>query len=241
MSTRRLDSEERRQAIITAALPLFARRGFSGTTTKLIADSAGVSEALLFKHFPSKQALYQEIVLLGCEGTPELEALAQLEDTSAGLIELIDMMIEHFLIELAQENSAGTLSDCGIRHRMRINSLLEDGEFARLSAEWVTSHVYPKFAACLAAASRSGDLLADAPAPENAFWFAEHIAAMIATTRLAADHRGPYQGGDDAIHRQAVLFVLRGIGLKDDAITEYYAHGQARDMRSAAGSDQKRI
>jgi AcrR family transcriptional regulator len=37
---------------------LFAANGFTGTTTKQIARAAGVSEALLFKHFPTKHALY---------------------------------------------------------------------------------------------------------------------------------------------------------------------------------------
>ena len=43
----RLDSEARRRRIVDAALPLFARKGFAGTTTKEIAEAAEVSEALL--------------------------------------------------------------------------------------------------------------------------------------------------------------------------------------------------
>ena len=65
MRTVRLDAEERRAAIIEAALPLFARKGFSGVLTKELAQAAGVSEALLYKHFPSKQAIYEGILALG--------------------------------------------------------------------------------------------------------------------------------------------------------------------------------
>ena len=46
--------DERRAAIVKAVLPLFARQGFSNTTTRQLAEAAGVSEALLYKHFPSK-------------------------------------------------------------------------------------------------------------------------------------------------------------------------------------------
>ncbi|MDF0668581.1 MAG: TetR/AcrR family transcriptional regulator [Nitrospira sp.] len=43
--------------MISAATSLFAANGFTGTTTKQIAKAAGVSEALLFKHFLTKRAL----------------------------------------------------------------------------------------------------------------------------------------------------------------------------------------
>jgi AcrR family transcriptional regulator len=46
---------------VTAA-SLFAAKGFSGTTTKDIAKTAGVSEALVFKYFPTKRALYAAIL-----------------------------------------------------------------------------------------------------------------------------------------------------------------------------------
>ena len=75
MSKPRLHAEERRVAIVEAAKPLFAQHGFAGTTTKQIARAAGVSEALVFQHFPSKAALYREILLQGCDGDPGLERL----------------------------------------------------------------------------------------------------------------------------------------------------------------------
>jgi TetR/AcrR family transcriptional regulator len=55
-------SQERQAGLIAAATSLFAARGFNGTTTKAIAIAAGVSEALLFKHFPTKRALYGAIL-----------------------------------------------------------------------------------------------------------------------------------------------------------------------------------
>jgi len=58
----RLTREERRRVIIEAALSLFSRKGFRGTTTKEIAHAAGCSEATLFKHFATKDALYSAIL-----------------------------------------------------------------------------------------------------------------------------------------------------------------------------------
>lgn len=55
---KRLTGEERRDQIIDAAIPLFGRHGYNGTTTKALAEAAGVSEATIFKHFPTKDALH---------------------------------------------------------------------------------------------------------------------------------------------------------------------------------------
>ncbi len=55
-------SEDRRQQIVTVSAELFAQKGFNGTTTKEIADRAGVSEAIIFRHFPTKHVLYSAII-----------------------------------------------------------------------------------------------------------------------------------------------------------------------------------
>jgi AcrR family transcriptional regulator len=53
---------ERQAGLIAAAASLFAEKGFNGTTTKEIAKAAGVSEALVFKYFPTKRTLYAAIL-----------------------------------------------------------------------------------------------------------------------------------------------------------------------------------
>jgi len=58
----RMSAPERRQLIIQAALTLFSQKGFRGTTTREIARAAGVSEATIFKHFATKEALYSAII-----------------------------------------------------------------------------------------------------------------------------------------------------------------------------------
>lgn len=52
----------RKLQILREAMSLFSQRGFQGTTTKEIAAAAGVSEAMLFKHFATKQELYSAIL-----------------------------------------------------------------------------------------------------------------------------------------------------------------------------------
>jgi AcrR family transcriptional regulator len=54
--------EERRSQILAVAVSLFSNRGFRGTTTKEIAQAAGVSEAMVFRHFATKEELYAAIL-----------------------------------------------------------------------------------------------------------------------------------------------------------------------------------
>ena len=58
----RMSGEDRRQQLIEVAIDLFSRKGFGGTTTKEIAAAAGVTEAIIFRHFPSKTALYTAVL-----------------------------------------------------------------------------------------------------------------------------------------------------------------------------------
>lgn len=53
----RLSSEARRAQIIDTALTIFAEKGFAGTRTREIAETAGISETLIFQHFQTKDGL----------------------------------------------------------------------------------------------------------------------------------------------------------------------------------------
>lgn len=65
----RMCADERRLQIAEVAMRLFSERGFRGTTTKEIAQAAGVSEAIIFRHFATKEELYAAIIdFKGCGG-----------------------------------------------------------------------------------------------------------------------------------------------------------------------------
>jgi AcrR family transcriptional regulator len=222
MTRARLGSEERRNAIVAAAMPLFARKGFSGTTTKEIARAADVSEALLFQHFPSKAALYQAIVAQGCQGDPALEAFAALPPSTATLVHMTRVMLEHFVL-----GALGDPEDRDFRHRLMVNSFLEDGVYARLVFAWVTEEVLPLFRASMAAAAEAGDLRQGVTLSVNDFWFAEHVAASIAYARLPGACAVPYEGGIEAVIVEALAFILRGFGLTEAAIARHLPSGKS--------------
>ena len=122
---RRLTATDRRTTIIEAAVRIFSERGFRGTKTRELARAARISEALLFRHFPDKQALYQAILahkmnerlpaLLGIppSGPPE-KVLAGLAVTIARQNE-DDPMLMRLLLYSALEGHE--LSDLFFRRR----------------------------------------------------------------------------------------------------------------------------
>src|ERR1051326_4503164 len=61
-SSARMAGEDRKLQILAVAVSLFSQKGFRGTTTKEIAQAAGVSEAMVFRHFATKDELYTAIL-----------------------------------------------------------------------------------------------------------------------------------------------------------------------------------
>lgn len=68
-------SEQRdtKDALLTAALGLFARQGFAATTIRQIAAAVGVRDTAIYAHFSGKQAIYD--ALLAESGPPSWERL----------------------------------------------------------------------------------------------------------------------------------------------------------------------
>ncbi|MBD1821842.1 TetR/AcrR family transcriptional regulator [Cyanobacteria bacterium FACHB-63] len=56
---------ETRTRILKAALKLFAKQGYDGTTTRDLAEKAGVAEGTLFRHFTNKKAILIEVATQG--------------------------------------------------------------------------------------------------------------------------------------------------------------------------------
>lgn len=57
-----LDRKDRKARTLARLVDVFAERGFAGTTTAALAKASGVSEALLYKLFPNKRAMYREMI-----------------------------------------------------------------------------------------------------------------------------------------------------------------------------------
>ena len=152
-TTLKLSGEERRAAIIRAVRKVFAERGFHGTTTRALADAAGVSEALLFKHFPNKEALYSAMQLFCCnENDPEkIDRIKALEPSTSTLV-----LIVHLMVARTVGTEPDSQEDAVTHHRLMLRSMIEDGEFARLFYERTMPCWISKVEQCLAGLDRRG-------------------------------------------------------------------------------------
>jgi AcrR family transcriptional regulator len=208
----RLPSRERRDAIVAAVRGTFAQNGFDGTTTRELARAAGVSEALLYKHFPSKESLYGAM-LEACARGPlaaEFGRVLALPPSTATLVTLVRFLTFHFLLGRDPQKVA--------MHRLALRSLLEDADLVRLAARQLEGSWVRRVEASLRAAARAGDLC-DLPVRRDLrAWFVHHLAFAL---MVHLEPRVPvvdYHLPRRALADQAVWFLLRGLGLTDEAI-----------------------
>jgi len=61
-SGKRLPAEKRRKQIVRCAVRVFARSNYRKTRVADIASEAGISEAMIYKHFPSKKSIFIEVL-----------------------------------------------------------------------------------------------------------------------------------------------------------------------------------
>ena len=205
----------RRQLILSAAKRCFARHGFAGTTTKSVAAAASISEGLLFKHFPTKSALYAEILAEECEADPALHRLLGLQPSTETLVVLVRCMVRHF-----QEVVAAPDQEDAQRLRLMVTSHLDDGEFARLIYAKIGSLLGPVFTTSLERAAEAGEAVPIGTEPMNLFWFAHHAVLMATLTRMPSVPCLSYGKSAD-LERQLCEFILRGIGLNETAIASH--------------------
>ncbi|MBL8628580.1 MAG: helix-turn-helix transcriptional regulator [Rhodospirillaceae bacterium] len=196
-------------------MPLFARKGFSGTTTKEIAEAARVSEGLLFKYFANKTALYDAIIDYCRDDTPtRFTALEHLPPSTATLAETVHHLVFYFATVDAR--SAAEQS----RQRLFMQSLVEDGEFVRLAMKAYGDAVAPQIERSLAAARSSGDIESDL-SPARSFWLMGLLQMMVGGTALHNLQPDGVSSVEEWV-ADTTRFILRGMGVTAAAIARAY-------------------
>jgi AcrR family transcriptional regulator len=221
----KLPAADRKEAILTAAVPVFARLGRAGATTKEIAKAAGISEALLYKHFPGKEALYEELE----SHCVEANALGGrlLDDatpSTATLIIGVAILVEAVFPGIGPRQSHEDTK------RLVTSSLLADGRFAKT---FLDRHVKPwigVFEKSLQAARDAGDIEPGVHTGRAEIWFVHHLANTLHLISLPEAGVVDYGMTQEALVETAVRFLLRGLGLTTAAIDRYYEPVEVRNI-----------
>jgi len=78
-----------REKIQTAAMYLFAQKGLAATNVQEIADTAGISIGLLYRHYKTKEALFYELVEFALTGLKEISRRLQGDASPKAILESI--------------------------------------------------------------------------------------------------------------------------------------------------------
>lgn len=223
----RLSSADRRASIVAAAKSIFATDGYEGAKTIKIANAAGVSEALVYRHFPSKEALYRAVLRhVVREQDENMAEFSRIEPSGLGLL----MSIVHSIDRVLQ--SEGATNTEGMR--LVFGSIAGDGSYARLIYRRAQRLIREQIRAALEAASADGDLVHTPLTPENVINFVEHVTSMIQLTRRGENPIIEYAGDRQALALEAVRFCARGIGLRHDFVEKALAELPEFQPRTAA-------
>ncbi|MBI5047952.1 MAG: TetR/AcrR family transcriptional regulator [Deltaproteobacteria bacterium] len=153
MAKKRLTAEERYAQIVKVAMRLFSQKGFKGTTTREIAQHAGISEAIIFKHFAKKEKLYSAIIDMQCNDKLGQSILMKRLENKEGrdvFREIASFLIQKHLEDptfmkllMFSALEGHKLSDIFIKTRgleildylaKYINNLTKDGRFKNVNA-----------------------------------------------------------------------------------------------------------
>jgi TetR/AcrR family transcriptional regulator, transcriptional repressor of aconitase len=224
----RLTAKLRKDSIAQSALPLFARRGLDGVTTIELAESCGVSEALIFRHFPTKAALFNEMLQRYADF---IEPVSGRVDSLPPSTETLVRLVFNFMNGIVIKESTKGYQIMRLFYR----SFVDDGKFA---ARFLQSNrlrdIRASFTASLNEARKSGDAAALTTEPENLFWFIQHTASMACLIRLPPKRAIRYTGKLAAAVEDMVRYALRGIGLREAALERYANSRQFAEWRRKA-------
>lgn len=145
----RMSAEDRKIQILRVAVGLFSKKGFGGTTTKEIAHAAGVSEAMVFRHYSTKQELYTAILdHKACSG----DAMDPEELVAEALQQKNDWAVFHRLALGALEHHEADPEF----QRLLLHSALEGHELSQMFFEKFVERVYALLGGYIAGRQRDG-------------------------------------------------------------------------------------
>ncbi|HMC42045.1 MAG TPA: helix-turn-helix domain-containing protein [Acidimicrobiales bacterium] len=127
MAHERLSREERRNTILDAATVVFGSKGFEATRMEDVARAARIAKGLVYKHFPSKDALFEALVdRQGRAYAAELRGVLQSADAAANPVEATRRGLALWLRQVSGDPATFQLADPGshsaydqLRERMR--------------------------------------------------------------------------------------------------------------------------
>ena len=103
----RLRAPDRKKQLLETAMQLFSEQGFDGTSTRAIAEAAGVNEALIFRHFRSKEELFWAVLSERVERRGRGRRIREFLECSLSVREAL-IAVAETLLERTEDDAAVT-------------------------------------------------------------------------------------------------------------------------------------
>jgi TetR/AcrR family transcriptional regulator len=210
----RMSGDDRRHQLIEVAIDLFAEKGFGGTTTREIAAAAGVTEAIIFRHFATKQDLYQAILDFKCARDAGGDWLGELQA-------FMDRNDDEGLFRFLLANILKFDRDDPRFARLLLHASLEGNELALMHNTQMKMPIGAKFKEYIARRQAAGALRPIHPA--IVIYALAGIAQYYGTQKYLFRAEGPQLTDEEAV--QGFLDILMA-GLRPRADAEHEEHSQ---------------
>ena len=210
MTRKRLSAADRRLEILAGARRAYAKHGLGASSQQLAAE-AGVSEALVFRHFGSKTGLYRAVLRdLIEEQNSAYDAMGL---TATGAAGLVSMLFGYF--EACLQGAAAPHAE---RVRIIFANLAGEGDYARLAYRRAIRLGLHPLQNALDKARNDGDLEGLPISAANLIMFLEHLGSVVTLASGPGRAIGGYDGTHEERLHQLVWFAGRGLGLTEASI-----------------------
>lgn len=208
---------DRKLQIVESCLDLFANNGFAGTTSKQMAKASGVSEALIYKYFPTKGDIFHAVTKYCINKNVEvLDNLKSLERNSENFV----LSLYVFVYYLAS-GYPGTLLFDKARHRLLVRGVCDqNGEFFK---EFTDSKfvVWNKVAIeCFDVLKSEGHVAFNSSS--EMISMCQFLVSGYTLHQLPNDSSLNIEKNGLDLVNMIMLFSLRGMGMSENSIENLY-------------------
>ena len=203
----RMHADDRRRQLLRVAIEVFGRNGFSGTKTKDIATAAGISEAILFRHFATKEDLYHAILDFK-------ENQNGVDQQARDLRALMDARDDLGVLCHVAKGIGTSFSEDPAFHRLMMYASLEGHLMANLFRERFvlpTGHLLGKYIG-----QRQKEGAFRRCDPQVAVIFSLGSFVQFAMSRYVFDFKRP-PCGDDAVFKELARLILAALTAPEGA------------------------
>jgi AcrR family transcriptional regulator len=194
------ERRDTRNALIEAATELFARHGYGGTSVRAIAQATGLSESALYRHFPNKQTIFEEVLFQAGGGLfasqrALVDPALALSDPAAFLRALAKNLVAAWQEPRNRLLTSVVIRAIGDSHLQVISTFkTAQEEMSGLIAHWISAGLIPP----------------DRGSPDQLAWELFAPAAFVRLLYLHAEADAATQrAGHELVLRHAEFYIAR--------------------------------